>query len=103
MKASKKAKLQAAGWAVGSAEGLLELSSDEAAYIELKLSLSEHLRKKRIKKNLTQIELAHLVASSQSRIAKMEAADASVSVDLLVKSLLAMGATRKELASAIAA
>lgn len=103
MKASKKAKLKAAGWAVGSAEGLLELSSDEAAYIELKLSLSEHLRKKRIKKNLTQIELAHLVASSQSRIAKMEAADASVSVDLLVKSLLAMGATRKELASAIAA
>jgi predicted lipid carrier protein YhbT len=103
MKASKKAKLQAAGWAVGSAEELLELSSDEAAYIELKLSLSEHLRKKRIKKNLTQIELAHLVASSQSRIAKMEAADASVSVDLLVKSLLAMGATRKELASAIAA
>lgn len=103
MKASKKAKLKAAGWAVGSAEELLELSSDEAAYIELKLSLSEHLRKKRIKKNLTQIELAHLVASSQSRIAKMEAADASVSVDLLVKSLLAMGATRKELASAIAA
>ncbi|MEY2866948.1 MAG: hypothetical protein RIQ43_974 [Pseudomonadota bacterium] len=103
MKASKKAKLKAAGWAVGSAEELLELSSDEAAYIELKLSLSEHLRKKRIKKNLTQLELAHLVASSQSRIAKMEAADASVSVDLLVKSLLAMGATRKELASAIAA
>lgn len=103
MKASKKAKLKAAGWAVGSAEELLELSSDEAAYIELKLSLSEHLRKKRIKKNMTQIELAHLVASSQSRIAKMEAADASVSVDLLVKSLLAMGATRKELACAIAA
>lgn len=103
MKASKKVKLEASGWKIGSATDFLNLSPDEEAYIELKLALSEQLRKKRIKKKLTQIELAQLVASSQSRVAKMEAGDATVSVDLLVKSLLALGTTRKELATAIAA
>jgi ribosome-binding protein aMBF1 (putative translation factor) len=103
MKPSKKANLEAAGWKVGNATDFLGLSADEAAYIELKLALSEELRKKRLKKKLTQIELAQLVASSQSRVAKMEAGDATVTVDLLVKSLLALGTTRKQLAHAIAA
>ena len=103
MKPSKKARLEATGWKVGSATDFLGLSPDEAAYIELKLSLSEQLRKKRSKQKLTQIELAQLVGSSQSRVAKMEAGDSTVTVDLLVKSLLALGTTRKELAHAIAA
>ena len=67
------------------------LSAEESAYIALKLALSESLKNKRIKKGLSQTALAELIASSQSRIAKMEAADASVSIDLLVKSLLALG------------
>jgi ribosome-binding protein aMBF1 (putative translation factor) len=103
MKPSKKANLEAAGWKIGNATDFLGLSADEATYIELKLALSEELRKKRLKKKLTQIELAQLVASSQSRVAKMEAGDATVTVDLLVKSLLALGTTRKQLAHAIAA
>jgi predicted XRE-type DNA-binding protein len=103
MKPNKKGKLEAAGWKVGNANDFLGLSADEAAYIELKLALSEQLRKRRLKKKLTQIEVAEIVASSQSRVAKMESGDATVTVDLLVKSLLALGATRKELATAIAA
>jgi predicted XRE-type DNA-binding protein len=103
MKPNKKEKLQAAGWKVGDTNEFLGLSADEAAYIELKLALSDQLRKRRLKKKLTQIEVAEIVASSQSRVAKMESGDATVTVDLLVKSLLALGATRKELATAIAA
>jgi predicted transcriptional regulator len=103
MKPNKKDKLEAAGWKVGNTNDFLGLSADEAAYIELKLALSEQLRKRRLKKKLTQIEVAQIVASSQSRVAKMESGDSSVTVDLLVKSLLALGATRKELATAIAA
>lgn len=103
MKQSKKDKLEAAGWKVGTSADFLGLSADEIAYIELKLALSEQLRKRRLKKKLTQIEVAEIVASSQSRVAKMESGDATVSVDLLVKSLLALGATRRELATAIAA
>ena len=103
MKPSKKSKLEAAGWKVGSTGDFLGLSRDEETFIELKLALSEHLRKKRLKKKITQVELAQLVSSSQSRVAKMEAGDATVTVDLLVKSLLALGTSRKELATAIAA
>ena len=103
MKPSKKLKLEASGWKVGTAADFLGLTPDEETYIELKLALSEQLRKKRLKHKITQVELAQLVSSSQSRIAKMESGDASVTVDLLVKSLLALGTTRKELATAIAA
>ena len=71
-------------------------------YIELKLALSDALTKRRKKSNLTQAQLAKLLKSSQSRVAKMEKGDPSVSVDLLVKSLLAMGANKESIAKAIA-
>ncbi len=46
--------------------------------------------------------MAKLMRSSQSRIAKIEAGDSSVSLDLLIRSLIAMGANRKDLAHIIA-
>ena len=101
MKANKRQKLEQAGWHVGSVDEFLGLSSEESAYIEMKLALSEALKKTRIKKRISQVVLAELIASSQSRVAKMEAGDSSVSIDLLVKSLLAMGASRKEVANAL--
>jgi DNA-binding XRE family transcriptional regulator len=98
---SKRTGLERKGWKLGSAEEFLELSQQEAAYIDLKLSLSGKLKKKRIGQNLTQAELAHLMHSSQSRIAKMEAGDPTVSIDLLIRSLLALGVSRKELGRSI--
>ena len=103
MKQNKRKKLEAKGWKSGSAEDFLGLSKEESAFIDLKLSLSDSLKSRRIKKHISQTELAKLIQSSQSRVAKMEAGDPSVSMDLLVKSLLALGASRKELAKAIAA
>ncbi len=100
-KASKQAKLESAGWRVGSAEESIGLTKDESAYIEMKLALAEALRKQRLKKHLSQVEFAQLIASSQSRVAKMESGDSSVTLDLLVKSLLALGTTKRTLASAI--
>jgi ribosome-binding protein aMBF1 (putative translation factor) len=102
MKASKQAQLEKAGWKIGSAADFLGLTKEESAYIEMKTSLSDALRKRRLKKGLSQVELAQLIDSSQSRVAKMESGDPSVSMDLLVKSLLALGTTKKALASAIA-
>jgi hypothetical protein len=101
MKPAKRRKLEGAGWKIGSADDFLGLSAEESAYIELKLALSETLKRRRLKKRLSQVALADLLASSQSRIAKMEAGDPSVSIDLLIKSLLALGASRKELAKAL--
>ena len=101
MKASKQNKLEAKGWKVGSATDFLGLSAEDESYIEMKLALSGLLKRRRQKRRLSQVKLAELIDSSQSRVAKMEAADPSVSIDLLVKSLLAVGASRKEVAQAI--
>jgi DNA-binding XRE family transcriptional regulator len=101
MNESKMKKLQTKGYKVGSVEEFLGMSTEESEYIELKLALSDALTKRRKKSNLTQAQLAKMLKSSQSRIAKMEKGDPTVSVDLLVKSLLAMGADKKSIAKAI--
>jgi len=98
MNSAKKRRLESKGWKFGDTKEFLNLSAEEAAYVELKLALSKNLQELRRKKKLTQEELARRLKSSQSRIAKMEAGDPSVSVDLLVRSLLALGASRKHLA-----
>jgi ribosome-binding protein aMBF1 (putative translation factor) len=103
VKASKRKKLEKAGWRVSSTDEFLDLSPDESAYIEMKLALSEKLKQERVKKKLSQVEFARMIASSQSRVAKMEAADSSVSIDLLLKSLLALGVPRKKVAQVFAA
>jgi len=97
MKPLKKKKLEAAGWTVGDAREFLELTADEAEFVEIKLALARRLRALREQRHWTQAELAKHVGSSQSRVAKMEAADRTVSVDLLVRSLLAAGANRRDL------
>jgi hypothetical protein len=102
MRETKKKKLEAKGWKVGSAEEFLELTAEEMAYLDLKLRFAESLRKRRQRRKLTQIDVARLISSSQSRVAKMEAGDPSVSLDLLVRSLLALGASKRELAKIIA-
>ena len=101
MKKTKKQKLKAAGWKVGSAGEFLDLTPEEEAFIEVKLALAEYLKRCRQRKKLTQTELAQQIKSSQSRVAKMEAGDPSVSVDLLVRALLALGASPKQLARVI--
>ena len=101
MNSAKKARLQAAGWKVGSAEDFLGLSAAEAVYVEMKLALARKLRERRQRRKLSQTQLAKVLGSSQSRVAKMEAADPTVSADLLIRSLLTLGSTRRELATAI--
>jgi DNA-binding XRE family transcriptional regulator len=101
MKKTKQKKLKAKGWRIATASDFLKLSPEESVYIELKLSLSESLKTRRQSKKMSQVELAKLIQSSQSRIAKMEAGDPSVSMDLLIKSLLALGASKKDLAKVI--
>jgi DNA-binding XRE family transcriptional regulator len=97
MKAEKRQKLENAGWRVGDAQDFLNLTAGEAEFVEIKLAFARRVRELREEHNWTQAEFARRVGSSQSRVAKMEAADKTVSVDLLVRSLLAAGADRKEL------
>ena len=101
MDASKKKKLEAAGWKVGNAKEFLGLSPSEQEYIELKLELAKILSKARQENKLTQTQLAKKIKSSQSRVAKMEAGDASVSLDLLVRSLLELNVSRSYVVKSI--
>ena len=102
MDAVKRQRLEAEGWCVGDAADFLELSNEEVAFIEMKLSLSRRLKELRLSQNISQQSLAKRINSSQSRVAKMEAGDPSVSLDLIVRTLLAVGATREDVASMIA-
>lgn len=102
MKQVKRKKLEAKGWKVGTTTEFLALSPEEEAFIEMKISLSRSLKKLRQRKGLSQVAFAKLIKSSQSRVAKMESGSASVSFDLIIKSMLALGATQKDLAKAIA-
>ncbi len=102
MKTAKRSRLAAAGWNTGSAAEFLALSPEEAAFVEVKVGLSLALRRWRAREQLTQGEVARRLSSSQSRVAKMESADPSVTIDLLLRSLLRLGASRKQIARAIA-
>ena len=103
MREEKRKRLEAKGWRIGGAREFLGLTDEEAAYIELKLRLASSLRVRRRRRRLTQAELARVLRSSQSRVAKMEMGDPSVSLDLLVRSLLALGASTLELSRIISA
>lgn len=101
MKTSKRRRLTRAGWTVGDAAQFLGLSPEEQRFIELKLALAAAVRRLRERQGLSQADLARRFGSSQSRVAKTEAADPSVSLDLLVRWLLGLGMTRQDLARLI--
>ena len=101
MKANKRKKLEAKGWKSGSATDFLGLTEEEAAYVELKVKLALALKDFRTKHRLTQQQVAERIESSQSRVAKMETGDPSVSIDLIIRSLLMLGATHKDIAKTL--
>jgi DNA-binding XRE family transcriptional regulator len=101
MKKSKLDRLRAAGWKVGSTKDFLGLSNEEIALIELKLSLADLLREERQSQGLTQAAVAKQIGSSQSRLAKLEAGEASVSLDLMFRVAFSLGLTRASIGKAV--
>ena len=103
MDSEKRKRLEKLGWTLGDASELLELSPEESAIIEIKIALAKKFQSARKSKHLTQTQVAKLLHTSQSRVAKIEAGDPSVSLDLLIKGLISLGATRKTVGQLIAA
>ena len=101
MERATRERLEAKGWQVGTVSEFLELSPQEATLIEIKLALSRHLKQRR-QQLMTQTQLAKEIQSSQPRIANAENGDASVSVELLIRAILATGATAQDIAQIIA-
>ncbi len=93
MNQDTRKRLEAAGARVTTVQDFLGLSEADMAFIEMKIALAKLLRECRKSADLTQAEAAKLFGSSQSRVAKMEAGDPAVSMDLLVGSLLKLGAS----------
>jgi ribosome-binding protein aMBF1 (putative translation factor) len=96
-----KKKLQGTDWQIREAADFLQLSAEESALIDIRLSLAQAAKQSRVQHALSQTELAKRMKSSQSRIAKIEAADPSMSIDLTVRALLASGAGRADVARAL--
>ena len=102
MRESKRKKLDAKGWKIGTAKDFLGMSNGVGAYVDLWLRLAEGLKtRRRAHGSVADWGSAQAIKSSQSRVAKMEAGDPTVSLDLLVKSLFALGASNRELAAII--
>ena len=97
MEKTKKNKLEANGWTVGDFDGFLGLDEAEMAIVEMKVALAKALVEKRKRSNVTQVNMAKIIGSSQSRVAKIEKADSSVSLELMIKSFLSLGATKKDI------
>lgn len=101
MRAAKQKRLEKAGWRIGDAAEFLGLDEVESRLLDIKIALAKLLRSTRARRRLTQSELAEKIGSSQSRVAKLEAGDPTVSMDLLLRSLIAAGAKSSELAKAV--
>ena len=102
MTLEKLKRLRVAGWHAGPPKEFLKMTDEEAALVEIKLALTDAVRQTRIKRKLSQTDLAQRINSSQSRVAEIEARDASVSLDLIVRALFAVGATKREVQKAFA-
>jgi DNA-binding XRE family transcriptional regulator len=100
MDKEKRARLESNGWKVGTVADFLELTPEEATIIEIKLALSKDLRARR-ERQMTQAELAARIHSSQPRVAMAEMGDHSVSLELLLRAMLATGATPFEIGRTI--
>jgi transcriptional regulator with XRE-family HTH domain len=97
----KQQRLEAKGWKIGDAADFLNLSLEESAIVEMRLALSRSLKERR-KALMTQAELATKMSSSQPRVAMAENGDSSVSIELLIRAMLATGASPQEIGQIIA-
>ena len=101
MEKRKQRRLEARGWRIGTAAEFLGLTTEEAALVEMKLRLSQAVKARRKALGLTQAAMAKRLGSSQSRVAKLETGDRSVSIDLLMKALVILGATPTDVGKAL--
>ena len=101
MEQIKKELLESRGWKIGTVSDFLDLTPEEIIFVEIKLALSRNLKSER-QKAMTQRELATKIGSSQPRIAKAENGDPSVSIELLIRAMLATGATPQAIGQIIA-
>ena len=103
MRREPREDLEARGFKETTVGEWLELTPEQIEMIELRVALATKLRRMREGRKMTQADLARRIGTSQPRVSKMESGDPAVTVDLLIRSLLALGASRRVIGRAIAA
>ena len=101
MDKSKRERLESKGWKVGTVSDFLELTPEETIFVEIKLALSESL-KERYQKLMTENDFSSKISSSQRGITNVENGDSSLSIEFLIKAMLAIGATPQDIGKIIA-
>src|SRR5262249_23971662 len=103
MDSATRKRLETAGFRVGDAGDFLGLSDAERRLVELRLAVSRAVRKARERAGVTQHQLATSLRWSQSRVAKIEAAEPGVSLDLSIRALFAAGGELSDLVKVVRA
>ena len=101
MEKRRRDRLRKDGWENSAVSEVLSVSPDEEALVEARIALTRRIRQVREARGLTQIQVAKLIGSSQSRVAKMEAADRSVSIDMMMRTLFRLGQSPKQVGRAL--
>lgn len=101
MKKTKREGLERAGYTITDMQKFLNLSDEEMAVIDLKISLVKKLKDVRKAAGVTQKQLAKLMKSSQSRVAMLESGSSDASLELICKALFVLGVSSKELGKTI--
>jgi predicted XRE-type DNA-binding protein len=97
---AKKARLEAAGYKFTTVGDWLGLSGEQRQLAEFRARVVAELRRRRAVRGLSQSALAKLLGSSQSRVAKVEAGAADVSLDLMLRAFFAVGGRVEDMAAA---
>jgi HTH-type transcriptional regulator / antitoxin HipB len=99
MDEAKKKRLEALGYWVGDYGDFLGLTEAERQHVELRIALSNAVRRLREAKGLTQKALGKMIASTQARVAKVETGTVEVSLDLMFRAFFAAGGKLEDLSS----
>ncbi|MFW6347764.1 MAG: helix-turn-helix domain-containing protein [Cyclonatronaceae bacterium] len=97
MEKKKQEQLEQKGYRTGSAAEFLALTPEEEAYINIRLDISNMVKAQRTKRGWTQTQLARSIGSGQSRIARLEGGDPGISMDLMIRALLQLGISKKQI------
>ena len=93
MNKAKRKALESAGWTLGDYGDFLGLTDAERRLIEFRARLARGIREARLRRGMTQDQLAEAIRSTQPRVVKIERGVAGVSLDQMLHAYFAAGGT----------
>ena len=101
MDTKKRKQLEAAGYQITDSADWLGLTPQEQAIVNMRVNFALEIERVRKASNITQRELADKIGTRQSGVARMLNNPTTATIDSLIKTLLALGASPKRIAALI--